>query len=258
MSIPKLSIALATFNEEENIKRCLSSIANLADEIVVADGSSSDKTPQIAKAFKAKVITTTNKQMFHINKNLAIDNCHGEWILLLDADESVSKSLCGEIKKIIESKPKENGFWVNRRNWFLGGFLKKGGAYPDPVIRLFKNGKGHLPEISVHEQIEIKGVVGHLQNDLLHFADPTFSRYLKRASRYTTQTAVEITKQDPGTHPLTILIFMLIKPTVRMTKIYFRHRGYKDGFRGFVWALFSGFHYFYSYVKYWHQKQQKS
>src|SRR3989338_8592405 len=109
MTTPKLSVAIATYNEEKNIKRALSSVANLADEIVVVDGSSSDKTPQIAKALKAKIITTGNKQMFHINKNLAIDNCQGEWILLLDADESVSKPLSEEIKKVIDSKPKENG-----------------------------------------------------------------------------------------------------------------------------------------------------
>ena len=257
MTTPKLSVAIATYNEEKNIKRALSSVANLADEIVVVDGSSSDKTPQIAKALKAKIITTGNKQMFHINKNLAIDNCQGEWILLLDADESVSKPLSEEIKKVIDSKPKENGFWVNRRNWFLDGFLKKGGAYPDAVIRLFKKGKGRLPEVNVHEQVEITGSVGSLQNDLLHFADPTFSRYLQRANRYTTQTALEIAGQDPDTGPLAVINYMLVKPVIYIIRIYLRHRGYKDGFRGFVWALFSGFHYFYSYVKYWHLKQKK-
>lgn len=251
----KLSIALATFNEEKNIRACLNSVVGLAGEIVIADGSSSDKTPQIANSFGAKVIKTTNKPMFHINKNLAIKNCQGEWILLLDADERVSKLLADEISKVIKNNPKENGFWVNRRNWFLGGYLKKGGAYPDAVIRLFRNGKGMLPEISVHEQVKVDGAVGHLKNDLLHFADPDFKRYLKRAIRYTTQTAQEIKKLDPGTGPLTVFYFMLAKPAVHFSKIYIRHRGYKDGFRGFIWALFSAFHYFYAYVKYWQQRK---
>lgn len=255
MQNPKISAALATYNEENNIGPCLASLKQFAGEIVVADGSSTDKTAAIAKSFGAKVIKTSNKPMFHINKNLAIDNCSGPWIVLMDADERVSAALAAEIIKTVKNNPAENGFWVNRRNWFLGGYLKKSGAYPDSVIRLFKKGKGRLPEVSVHEQVAIDGDIGHLNNDLLHLADPNFARYLQRAIRYTTQTALEITKTDPGIGPLTVVNYLILKPLVTFMAIYFRHRGYKDGFRGFVWALFSGFHFFYAYVKYWQKKQ---
>jgi glycosyltransferase involved in cell wall biosynthesis len=252
----QISVALATFNEETNIGPCIESLKQFATEIIIADGSSTDDTVQIAKKFGAKVINTSNKPMFHINKNLAIDNCTNDWIMLMDADERVSKSLAAEIKDVVNSNPSENGFWVNRRNWFLGGYLKKGGAYPDSVIRLFRKGKGRLPEVSVHEQISINGSVGYLKHDLLHLADPTFSRYLHRANRYTTQTAQEIARKNPGTNPMVVSNYLFIKPLLSFLKIYFRHKGYKDGFRGFVWALFSGFHFFYSYVKYWKNKQK--
>lgn len=251
----KISVAIATFNEENNIADCFTSIKNLAYEVVIVDGASTDRTREIAARLKAKVIKTTNKQMFHINKNIAIDNCQGDWILLLDADERVSNDLAGEIKSIIHASPKENAFWINRKNWFLGGFLTKGGAYPDSVIRLFRRGKGRLPEKSVHEQIIIDGEVGHLKNDILHIADPTFSRYLRRANRYTSQTAEEIKIQDPGRGVLTIVYFMIIKPIITFLKIYLRHKGYQDGFRGFVWALFSSAHHFYAYVKYWEKSK---
>ena len=253
MKKPKISAALATFNEEENIIDCLESLKNFADEIVIADGSSTDRTPELAVKMGAKVIKTTNRPMFHINKNLAIDNCHGQWVFLIDADERISKELAAEIKKKVGESPKENGFWVNRRNWFLGGFLTKGGAYPDSVIRLIRRGKGRLPEVSVHEQIVIDGEVGRLKNDLLHFADPSFSRYLSRANRYTSQTAAQITKEDPGTGVWPVTYYMAFKPILIFLSIYFKHRGYVDGFRGFVWALFSGAHHFYAYVKYWEQ-----
>ncbi len=247
----KISIALATHNEEANIENCLKSSQDFADEIVIADGSSSDKTIQIAKKFKAKVIITTNKAMFHINKNMAINSCKGKWVLLLDADERLTPELKNEIAKTIKSNPTENAFWINRKNWFLGGFLKKGGAYPDSVIRLFRRGKARLPEENVHEQLKVKGKVGYLKNPLLHFADPSFSRYLERANRYTDLTAQELVKQNPGKNILSILNYMLIKPSITFYNLYFRHKGFQDGFRGFIWALFSGFHYFYAYAKYW-------
>src|SRR3989344_8275695 len=153
MKTPKISAALAVYNEEKNVLDCLESLKKFANEIVVVDGTSTDRTAQIAKNFGARVITTQNKPMFHINKNMAIDACKNPWVFLMDADERISDGLADEIKKMVGKNPEQNGFWVPRRNWFLGGFLKKGGAYPDKVIRLFKKGKGRLPEVSVHEQI---------------------------------------------------------------------------------------------------------
>lgn len=251
-----ISAAATAYNEEKNVVDCLESLKNFADEIIVVDGSSTDKTRELSKSMGAAVIKTTNKSMFHINKNMAIDNCHGEWIFLIDADERVSRALADEIKKKVKSNPRENGFFVNRRNWFLGGFLNKGGVYPDSVIRLFRKGKGRLPEVSVHEQVAIAGEVASLKNDLLHFADPTFTRYLERANRYTDLTAYQIASEDPGRGVLALLYYSLIKPLAVFGNIYFRHKGFLDGFRGFIWALFSAFHYFYAYIKYW-EKQSR-
>jgi glycosyltransferase involved in cell wall biosynthesis len=247
---PKISAVLATYNEEENIFDCINSLKQFADEIVVVDGNSSDRTAEIAAKMNAKVITTTNKKMFHTNKNMAIDAAKNPWIFLVDADERVSESLANEIKEKITASPKEEGFYVPRRNWFLGGFLKKGGAYPDSVIRLFKKGKGRLPEITVHEQVEIEGKVGKLKNDILHLADPSFSRYILRANRYTDETAAKLEKENPGRKTTDLIYYCLIKPAFTFFKIYIRHRGYADGFRGFVWAFFSSAHYFFAYVKY--------
>jgi len=251
----KISAALATFNEAENIVDCLESLKSFVDEIVVVDGSSTDRTRELAKEFGARVIKTSNPPMFHINKNLAIDNCKGEWILLVDGDERIDKKLAQEIKETVFKNPKESGFWINRRNWFLGGYLTKGGAYPDSVIRLFRRGKGKLPEVSVHEQVKIDGEVGHFKSDILHFADPSFTRYLYRADRYTDQTAQHFVKINPGRGPWPILYYMILKPILTFFDIYLRHRGYVDGFRGFVWALFSAAHNFYAYVKYWETKK---
>lgn len=245
-----ISAALATYNEEFNIVDCIQSLKQVAGEIVVVDGSSQDRTAELAKKLGAKVIKTENKKMFHINKNMAIASCKGEWIILMDADERITPELAKEIKELVKGKHQRDGYWINRKNWFLGGFLTKGGAYPDPVIRLFKKGKGKLPEVSVHEQVAVTGPVGHLKNDLLHLADPNFTRYLERANRYTDFTAQKLEEKKVGKNLTQIIFYMLIKPTITFMNIFIRHGGFKDGYRGFIWALFSGAHHFYAYSKY--------
>lgn len=245
----KISCAIATFNEEKNINECLESV-KWVDEIVVVDGTSADKTVEIAKKYTNKVIITTNKPMFHINKNMAIDNCTSEWILQLDADERASQDLKNEILEVINSNPEEAGFWIRRKNYFLGTFLKKGGQYPDPVIRLFRKGNGRLPEKSVHEQIKIDGKIGFLKNDLVHLAYPSFFSYLHRSNRYTTHDAQLMIKGEIPVAKPEFLQYFFVKPLMTFFSIYIRHKGFLDGFAGFVFATFSALHHITTYIKY--------
>ena len=250
-----ISVAIATYNEENNIKKCLDAVSSWVDEIVIADGSSQDKTREIASTFKnVKIIKTTNKEVFHINKNMAINACKGDWTLQLDADEIVTPELKNEIQSILEKDPKEikeNGFWINRKNYFLGTFLKKGGQYPDPTPRLFKKGKGRLPCADVHEQPKIEGTSGHLKNDLEHYADISFSRYLLRHNRYTTSYAREFQDKNIPISGFSFLNYYFIKPTWWFLMAFFRHKGFYDGFPGFVFAFYSALRFPISYTKYW-------
>jgi glycosyltransferase involved in cell wall biosynthesis len=143
-----LSIALAVYNEEDNLGPCLDSVKDIADEIVIVDGTSTDQTAQVAAKYGAKVLLEENRDNFHINKQHAIDACKHDWILQLDADERVSTMLATEIKNIVASNPPVTAdvYYLKRRNYFLGRWLNKGGAYPDPVIRLFRKGKFTLPK----------------------------------------------------------------------------------------------------------------
>lgn len=253
----KISVAIATFNEAENIGPCLESVHRLANEIVVVDGSSVDKTRQIAKKSGARVIKTTNKPMFHINKNMAIDACRGDWILQLDADERVTPGLAAEMKGIVQKGSRFAAFWIRRKNFFLGRFFKKGGQYPDPVIRFFRKGKARLPEKSVHEQMKVEGEVGWLKNDLIHRATPKFSRYLLRENRYATLEAAEMLKKRVSINPLTITVYVVIMPVRTFFSIFVRHRGFIDGWQGFVFAFFSGLHHAWSFIKYCKMKMSK-
>lgn len=252
MSKIKLSLCIATFNEEKFIHYPLDSAYDLSDEVVIVDGGSEDKTIDSAKSYgdKVRVIETDNPKMFHKNKQKAINAAQGEWILQLDADEAISKDLKKEIKKVItnldNNEEKHVGYRIPRKNWFLSRFLTKGGIYPDYTIRLYKNGKAIFPCKDVHENVEVDGEVGTLKNDILHYADPTFERYLSRWNRYTTLDAIKLKKQNKKPSFLSYFIF---KPISTFFSIYFRHKGFQDGFPGFVWALFSSIRYWVVYIK---------
>jgi (heptosyl)LPS beta-1,4-glucosyltransferase len=247
----KISVAIATYNEEENIGSCLQSVKGWVDEIIVVDGSSTDKTAAIAKKSGAKVFITTNKPMFHLNKQMAIDKAKGEWILQLDADEVVSEALKKEILKIVKKGSELAAFNLPRKNFFIGHWLRKGGQYPDYVIRFFKKGKAFLPCQSVHEQMKVRGKVGYLKGHLLHYSVPTFSRYLTNANRYTSLTATNFQERKISINLFSILYYLFTKPLWTFLAIYIRHKGFQDGFPGFIFALFSAFHWPIAFIKYW-------
>lgn len=280
-----LSVALATFNEEKNIGKCLESVKEMATEIVVVDGTSTDKTAEIARSFGAKVFIKDNLQMFHINKQKAIDESSYGWILQLDADEVVSDELGKEIIKIISMSDKEieeyqktipkvnlflkhqrlieerdgevgkregeySAFFIPRANFFLGRYLMHGGVYPDGVIRLIKKGKAYLPCKDVHEQFAVDGRVGWLQNNLLHFDSPTFKKYISRNNRYTSFIAKQYKDEQLSKNPFTAINYFLIKPAYWFLLTFFRHKGVLDSWQGFVFSFFSSLRFPISYTKY--------
>ncbi|MCJ7805555.1 glycosyltransferase family 2 protein [Patescibacteria group bacterium] len=248
----KLSVVLATFNEEKNIAECLRSVKEIVDEIIVFDESSTDKTREIAESLGAKVFKVKHEPLFHITKQKAIDSATGDWILQLDADERVIPALANEIRKVVESpKEKNNGFWIKRKNYFLGHWMKGSGMWPDSTIRLFRRGKGHLPQVSVHEQAQIDGSVGTLENPMEHHTAPTFNKYLVNANRYTTLTALELENKKYPVDVFHLFWWSTAKPLWTFVMLLIRHRGIRDGMYGFVFDLFSGLHFPIAYFKYW-------
>ncbi len=252
----KLSIAVATYNEQSNIKDFILNVKDIASEIIIVDGSSTDRTAETAKKLGAKVFKTTNKPMFHINKQLAIDKTGSDWILQLDADERLNSAIKKEILETIKKKDGKDAYFLPRKNFFLGRFLKKGGQYPDYKLRLFKKDKAFLPCKSVHEEMTVTGTVGYLKNDLLHFTAPNFSRYLTNSNRYTDLTAREYLAKNIKIGYPSLFNYLFIKPSILFLKIYLRHKGFQDGLPGFIFATFSALHVPISYIKYWQIKQQ--
>ncbi|OGK19337.1 hypothetical protein A3G67_00335 [Candidatus Roizmanbacteria bacterium RIFCSPLOWO2_12_FULL_40_12] len=247
----KLSLCIATYNEESFIHYPLDSSYDFVDEVIVVDGSSTDRTVEKAKSYgdKVKVFVENNPPMFHINKQRAISKATGEWILQLDADEEVTPELKGEILDVISGggDRKTVAYWIPRKNYFLGRFLTKGGVYPDYTVRLYKKGVAHFPCKSVHENVEVDGATGYLKNDLLHYADPSFDRYLKRWKRYTTLDAklLKENKEKPD-----FLSYIFFKPIGWFFSAYGRHKGFLDGWQGFVFAFMSSIRFWRIYIEY--------
>lgn len=266
----KLSLCLATFNEEQFIHYPLDSAYDFVDEVIIVDGGSTDRTLEIVQSYgdKVKIINTDNPPMFHINKQKAIEAAQGEWIIQLDADEALTPELKKEMLDIISPKSEVRSlkghannqfvaYWLPRKNFFLTKFLEKGGQYPDYTIRFYKNGAVKFPCKSVHENVELvhdqSSAIGYLKEPLLHYADPDFSRYLHRWDRYTTLDANLIVKDNKE---LCFFCYFFGKPLSTFFSMYLRHRGYVDGFPGFVFALFSSIRFWLIYIKVWIKRQK--
>jgi len=275
-----ISVVLATFNEENNISACLNSVKDWVDEMIVVDESSSDKTREIAEKLGAKVYKEPHEQIFHITKNKAINRASSDWILQLDADERITPEMREEIIDVLDGeyygydswlspvkrslnkfikifpepqvlKEPAAAYWLPRKNFFLNRYLYHAAQYPDPLIRLFQKGKAILPALDVHEQMVVKGVTGWLKSDLDHYATPTFSRYLLREDRYSSLQARFYKEQNLRVTILNTLNYLFLKPLATFLSLYIRHRGFMDGFPGFVFSLYSGLHHAFSYMKLW-------
>lgn len=251
-----ISVVLATYNEQANISRCLQSVLDFADEMIVVDGSSQDKTREIARDLGAKVIKTTNKPNFHINKQMAIDAAQGFLILQLDADEVVDEELKDFIIKLHRQLKKNHGqsqysaWWLRRKNLFLGHWMKKGGQYPDPVIRLFIKGQAKLPQQDVHEQMSVDGETGWAQGHLLHYSNPTFADYWRKFKTYTSFKAQQFHQQKLRLNLNNFFKFIIWKPIVTFISIFVRHKGFVDGIYGLLFAFFSGLHHSTAFCKF--------
>jgi glycosyltransferase involved in cell wall biosynthesis len=282
-----ISVALATFNEEKSLKDCLLSVKDWVDEMIIVDEFSTDKTKALAESLGAQVYEEPHEQIFHITKNKAIAKAKSAWILQLDADERITPEmkkeilgiLSGEyfgydnwlsplrqnINKIVKIFPEPqplskaaSAYWLPRKNFFLTRYLKNTGQYPDPVIRLFQKGKAILPAKDVHEQMKVDGVVGWLKSDLDHYATPDFSRYLLRENRYSSLQARFYYEAGLKVNFFNTLKFLFFKPAGTFLNLYFRRRGFLDGFPGFVFSLYSGLHHAFSYMKLWELYKNKT
>jgi glycosyltransferase involved in cell wall biosynthesis len=185
-----ISVAIITLNEEERLPKCLESLS-FADEVVVVDANSTDRTVKIAKNHGAKVYVEA-WQGFGRQKQKAINLCSNSWVLILDADERISEESAAEIKAIINVPTPQNSYSLPRKNIFLGRWIKHAGWWPDRVVRLINKEHCSMSKSLVHESIQVEGVVGSLNNPIIHFATRNLQHTMEKMNNYSSAGAQDM------------------------------------------------------------------
>jgi len=246
-----LSVFIIALNEEASLQACLESVA-WADEVVVCDSGSMDKTVELCRAFGAKVFVD-EWQGFAGHKNLCLERASFPWAFSLDADERVTPELRGEIEEILVHDGPFDGYFVPRRNFFLGRWIRRCGWYPDYTLRLFRRGKGRFKPRAVHEAAEVEGTVGYLRGPLLHYTYTSLSEYLQRMDRYSSLAAEELLRLGrrfslPG---------LLLHPPLTFLKMFVLQKGFLEGTIGFLLSSLYAYYTFAKYAKLWELERSK-
>lgn len=255
--MPTLSVAIVTFNEEANLSRTLASVA-FADQIIVVDSHSADNTVAIARSHNATVLTR-NWPGFAEQKNFAIAQCTGDWILSLDADEELTPELAAEIRSALASSPVADGFYLKRRNLFLGRWMKHGGFYPDAKLRLFRRTTdAQFTPRAVHEVIHFNGPTATLSHDLVHHAYPSLSSYIEHMDRYSTLSADILVAKGRTSRALPAFIANIaLFPALTFVKNYLFRLGFLDGREGLLQHLYHSVYASWKYAKAWEKARHE-
>jgi len=254
----KISVALITLNEEENLPRTLESVVPLVrdgrGEIIIVDSGSTDRTLEIARSYGAKIFVEPWKG-FAAQKNSAMEKATGDWVLQLDADEELELALADEINRELDSAKSLDGFWIPRRNFFLGRWIKHGGFYPDPKLRLIRLGAGKFEEYGAHPTIRLGGPTGTLKHALIHKAYPSLRSYIDHMNSYSSSGAeVAIAKGHRSFNILNIVA----RPALTFIYNYFFRLGFLDGREGFLLHAYHAVYVSWKYAKAWELARKRS
>jgi len=239
-----ISVVVLTRNEEARIAQCLESVA-WAQEIIVVDDESTDRTIEIVRRYTDKVFIR-KMDIEGRHRNWAYALAKNTWVLSLDADEIVTPGLKDEIAQTLARNPQENGFTIPRRNFIGTYWVRYGGWYPSPQLRLFKKGAFRYEEAAVHPRAFMDDPCGHLGQDMIHYSYRNLEDFLAKLNNQTTREAQKWYDQNK---PMRLGRF-LWRTKDRFLRSYFGKKGYKDGFMGFAVAFFAGLYQFVSYLKY--------
>lgn len=240
-----ITVNIICSNEEKNIEACLKS-ASWADEIVVVDGESTDRTVEIARRYTNKVLV--NKwQGYAEQRQFALDNSAGDWVLVLDADERCSDGLKEEILTITKSPDNRySGFRIPRKNFFLGKWIKHGGWYPGYQFRFFMREKAGVSERLVHEGYVIEGETGIMKNDILHYTVQSISEFMTKVNKYSTLQAEEKSSRKDVR-----FWHLLFRPVAAFFVQFFIRGGFRDGIHGLMVTNFDVITNMLTYMKIW-------
>jgi glycosyltransferase involved in cell wall biosynthesis len=240
----KISALVITRNEERNIADCLASLA-FADEIIIVDSGSTDRTEEICSRDSRVRWFSEPWKGFGRQKNSALDKAGNDWVFSIDADERVSTGLAAEIDALKRSDPGGDAYRIPRKSFFGERWVRHGGWYPDYTIRLWRRGAGRFVDRSVHEVVRVEGKVGTFRGDLLHYTYRDTADFVERMNRYSTLGAGELRKNRVRC----TLPDLLFRPPFTFFRMYILRRGFLDGALGFRLAVLYAMYTFLKYAK---------
>ena len=240
----KISVTVIAGNSEDDIRECLESV-KWADEIVVVDSRSSDKTKQIAREYTNRILL---KEWggYGAQKQFALDQASNEWVLSLDTDERVSDELRSEIQNILVNASPYDGYYIPRRNYFLGRWIKHCGWYPGYQLRLFRKSKTRVNDRRIHEAFVVHGTVGHLKSDIIHFTHPTIRATLAKVDEYSTLEA-----EEKVGHKRVTVLGLVFHPFMEFLSSFLLKQGYRDGVYGLMVSMIHSLTDAQTYMKIW-------
>ena len=239
-----LSIAIITFDEEKNIRACLKSVS-WADEIIIVDGESKDRTIEICREFTDRIFVR-KWPGFAAQKQFALEQCTHNWVLSLDADERIRPELAREIQDVLNNDTKKAGYLIARRSYFLGQWIRHCGWYPGYQVRLFRKSLTCVSNSRVHEGFVVTGEIGRLAHDIDHFSHPSLHSSLEKLNRYSTLEAIDrLERKKVHWYDFVLHTFsaFLVK--------YIGQKGFLDGMHGFLLSWISAFLKMVLYMKIW-------
>ncbi|MFH1867656.1 MAG: glycosyltransferase family 2 protein [Candidatus Omnitrophota bacterium] len=250
----RLSAVILTKNIEDKVRDCLESI-RWADEIVVVDGFSTDKTVEICREYNARIVQHEFGGDFGQERNIGIDNSSGDWILQLDGDDVVTEGFKNEMVKILQKEDRFAAYKFWRKNFFMGHFMRYGGWY-HRSLHLFKKGFA-LYQGKVHHELIVNGEIGSLDAEIEHYPFDNFSQFVTKQNRYTDIESKEILELKGVLDRKEILYNIKIKPVKLFWKFYVKKQGFKEGVYGFIFSVLFAWVHFIKWVKYWELVRDK-
>lgn len=241
----KISVSIITFNEEHNLIDCLESVRG-CDEIVVVDSFSTDRTVEIARRYTDRVIQRAWPG-YVAQKNFALEQCTGDWILCLDADERCTPELRDEIRGALVVSDSTVGYTMSRHTRYLGRWINHGGWYPDRKLRLVRRGRARWEGVDPHDKLVADGPTADLQGEIHHFTYRSFAHQLRIVNKFSDVAVDEWIKEGR----LPSLFLMLFHPPIKFLECYVWKLGFLDGLAGFIIAVTSSFYAFAKHVKLW-------
>lgn len=241
-----LSVCVIACNEEENLPRCLASVAFADDVVVVVDARSRDRTAALARDAGARVFVQPYEGNVE-QKNFALDRAAHDWVLALDADEAVSPALAGAIQEELARGPAAAGYELNRLTWHLGRWIRHGDFYPDWQLRLFDHTRGRWAGTNPHGRVRVDGPVARLAGDVEHYSYRDLADQVARIQEFSRVSAQAMFAQGRRAR----LYDWAVRPPLDFLRAYVLKQGFRDGFPGFAIAAATGFHSFLKWAKLW-------